>query len=74
MPIHCQQNQLSLAHSFALCESQIRKLRDPQRDMRYKALLAAEDLLSVPLGLVQCISAGITEALTELLQVLAKSQ
>ena len=48
---------------------QIRKLRDPERDMRYKALLAAEDLLSVPLGLVQSISAGVAEALTELLQV-----
>lgn len=48
---------------------QIRKLRDPERDMRYKALLAADELLSVPLGLAQSISAGVAEALTELLQV-----
>lgn len=48
---------------------QIRKLRDPERDTRYKALLAADDLLSVPLGLAQSISAGVAEALTELLQV-----
>lgn len=52
-----------------LYHMQIRKLRDPERDMRYKALLAADDLLSVPLGLAQSISAGVAEALTELLRV-----
>ena len=37
--------------------------------MRYKALLASGDLLAVPLGLTQSISAGVAGALAELLQV-----
>jgi hypothetical protein len=53
----------------ALYHMQIRNLRDSERDIRYKALLAADELLSVPLGLVQSISAGVAEALASLLTV-----
>ena len=50
---------------------QVRELQDPNLVVRQKALLAARELLAVPINHVQCIAAGITPAIVALLAVRA---
>lgn len=45
----------------------VRELQDPNLIVRQKALLAARELLAVPINHVQCIAAGITPAIVALL-------
>lgn len=44
-------------------------MQDADSEVRHKAVVAARELLAAPEKLVQCIAAGITRALTQLLQV-----
>ncbi len=48
---------------------QVRELRDPSPVVRQKSLLAARELLAAPVNHVQCVAAGATPAIVELLQV-----
>jgi hypothetical protein len=49
--------------------SQVAQLRHGDSGVRAKALLAARELLCTPAQHVQCIAAGMSPALVELLQV-----
>jgi hypothetical protein len=48
---------------------QVRELKEDNLVVKQKSLLAAAELMSTPLGLVQCISNGITPTLVVLLEV-----
>lgn len=48
---------------------QVRELRDPSPVVRQKSLLAARELLAAPVNHVQCVAAGATPAIVDLLQV-----
>lgn len=46
----------------------VRELRDPSPVVRQKSLLAARELLAAPVNHVQCVAAGATPAIVDLLQ------
>lgn len=48
---------------------QVQELTGDNAIVRQKALLAARDLLTSPVNLVQCVAAGATSAIVALLQV-----
>jgi hypothetical protein len=49
--------------------SKVRQLRSEDAVIQAKAVVAAREMLCMPLKQIQCISAGITPALVQLLTV-----